>query len=232
MAIATPIYDQPVRATPEIPAPKRPPPVRSRSRTRKGPAGVSPTAAAIREAATLLFAERGYEMTTMKAIAEWVGVQPSAIYNHVSSKQVLLRDIAQLTIKTLIEDAHAAVASTDDVAEQLRLAVCAHIKLHTNQRAEAHVANREIPSLEEPARSQQIALRNEYVDIFDQLIVHGVNEGRFKALAPRITAYAILQMGIGVSVWFHPDGPMSTEDVCDLYGELALRMVGAVGADA
>lgn len=168
----------------------------------------------------------------MKAIADWVGVQPSAIYNHVSSKQVLLRDIAQHTIRTLIEDTRTAIASTDDVDEQLRRAVRAHVDLHTSQRAQAHVANREIPSLEEPARTQQITLRREYVAIFEQLIIRGLREGVFTALAPRITAHAILQMGIGVSVWFHPDDPMSAAEVGDLYGRLALRMVGAKTSDS
>ena len=212
-----------MRATPISSAPKRP---RRASPRAKRPS-VSPTATAIRDAATFLFADRGYEMTTMKAIADQVGVQPSAIYNHVSSKQVLLREIAQLTIRTLIDDARAAIASTDDASEQLFRAMRAHIDLHTSRRAQAHVANREIPSLEEPARTQQIALRQEYVAIFERVIERGVAEGTFDALAPRISAYAILQMGIGVAVWFHDDGPMSAQEIGDLYATLALRMVGA-----
>jgi AcrR family transcriptional regulator len=198
-------------------------------RTRRGEAarGVSPTATAIREAATYLFAEYGYEMTTMKAIADRVGVQPSAIYNHVGSKQILLRDIAQATIRSLIDGAHMAIESTPDEREQLRRAVRSHVLMHTNDRHRAHVANREIPSLEEPARTEQIVLRQQYVNLFERLIDRGVERGTFRATAPRITAYAILQMGIGVSIWFHDDGPLSADEICDLYGELSLRMVGA-----
>ena len=89
------------------------------------------------------------------------------------------------------------------------------------------MANREIPSLEEPARSEQIVLRQEYVNIYERMIVRGLRVGAFSGVrAPRITAYAILQMGIGVSTWFHEDGPLSAGEVADLYAEMALRMVG------
>jgi AcrR family transcriptional regulator len=193
---------------------------------KRGTSG-SPTAAAIREAAMYLFADRGYEITTMKAIADRVGVRPSAIYNHVDSKQTLLRDIAQFAIKTLINNTHIAIASTDDVSEQLVRAVAAHVDMHTKDPALALIANRDFPSLEEPALTEQVVLRQEYVSIFERVIVRGVAQQRFQALTPRITAYAILQMGIGVSIWFHEDGPLSAQQICDLYGRLALRMVGA-----
>jgi AcrR family transcriptional regulator len=199
---------------------------RRTTQVKRGASG-SPTAAAIREAAMYLFADRGYEITTMKAIADRVGVRPSAIYNHVDSKQTLLRDIAQFAIKTLINNTHIAIASTDDVGEQLVRAVAAHVEMHTKDPALALIANRDFPSLEEPALTEQVVLRQEYVSIFERVIVRGVAQQRFQALTPRITAYAILQMGIGVSVWFHEDGPLSAQQICDLYGRLALRMVGA-----
>jgi AcrR family transcriptional regulator len=202
------------------------PPLSPRQTRTPRTSGVSPTATAIREAATHLFAERGYEMTTMKAIAERVGVRPSAIYNHVESKQVLLRDIAHETIRTLIEGAHSAIGSTKDETEQLRRATHLHVLMHTHERHRSHVANREIPSLQEPARTEQIVLRQEYVNIFARLIERGVAAGVFNAVAPRVTAYAILQMGIGVSIWFHEDGALTPDEVGDLYAELALRMVG------
>jgi AcrR family transcriptional regulator len=53
-------------------------------------AGRNPTSLAIREAALRLFAERGYANTTMKGLADQVGIRPSGIYNHVESKQALL----------------------------------------------------------------------------------------------------------------------------------------------
>jgi AcrR family transcriptional regulator len=47
------------------------------------------TLAKIKEAALVLFAEKGYDNTTMKDIAKEVGIVASSIYAHYSSKREL-----------------------------------------------------------------------------------------------------------------------------------------------
>ena len=198
-----------------------------------GPGSVPPkvagtTAVAIRLAAIELFAERGYSNTTMQAIAQRVGIQPSGIYNHVDSKQTLLRDITQEAIEELIEIAHAGIASTDDIAQQIYRAAAGHAAYHATHRLEMFICNGEIPNIEEPARTRVVTHRQEYVRVFTRVIERGIAAGRFAPVSsPRLTTYAILQMGIGVSVWYHDDGDLSPTDIGDLYGRYALKLVGA-----
>ncbi|MGW0476959.1 helix-turn-helix domain-containing protein [Streptomyces coeruleorubidus] len=47
----------------------------------------------IRNAALVLFAERGYAATTMADIGEAVGMRGPSLYKHVGSKQELLTQI-------------------------------------------------------------------------------------------------------------------------------------------
>jgi AcrR family transcriptional regulator len=185
------------------------------------------TSAAIRQAALRLFAERGYANTTMKGLAEQVGIQPSGIYNHVDSKQVLLREIVLGAIRELIADARKATVSTDDVPTQLLRAVRVHAAFHATHPQEMFICNGEIPSLEEPTRARVVAYREEYIGIFDRLIACGVALGAFSTPSPKLAAYAILQMGMGVSVWYIDGGELSPADIGDLYGKFALRIVGA-----
>ncbi|HWR13024.1 MAG TPA: TetR family transcriptional regulator [Rectinemataceae bacterium] len=51
----------------------------------------------ILDAAILLFSERGYEGTSMKRIAQAVGLTESAIYRHFKGKEDLLSEIIALT---------------------------------------------------------------------------------------------------------------------------------------
>ena len=51
----------------------------------------------ILDAAILLFSERGYEGTSMKQIAQSVGLTESAIYRHFKGKEDLLAEIIALT---------------------------------------------------------------------------------------------------------------------------------------
>jgi AcrR family transcriptional regulator len=185
------------------------------------------TSAAIRQAATRLFAEHGYAQTTMKMLAEQVGIQPSGIYNHVESKQVLLREIVIGAIQGLISDVHDAIDSADDLPTQLRRAVHWHASFHATHPLEMYICNGEIASVEEPARTRLVAYRQEYIGLFERLIQRGVAAGLFSTPSPKLAAYAILQMGMGVSVWYHAGGELTPDAVGDLYGDYALRLVQA-----
>jgi AcrR family transcriptional regulator len=183
------------------------------------------TASAILLAATRLFAEHGYEATTMRTIADAVGIGASAIYNHYGSKQELLYEIVRGNLQRTIEGARAGIASSDDVAEQLRAAVRYHVMFHAENPLQMHIAERLTTRLEEPARSRQIGYRHEYVEIFTRLIERGRALGRFSTPDARIATFAILQMGLGVATWYTAAGKLSPSELGDLYGEFAVRMV-------
>jgi AcrR family transcriptional regulator len=184
------------------------------------------TAEAIRSAAVALFARRGYEATTVNEIGRSVGIRGSAIYNHVSSKQELLRDIMLSAMYELVGLVRAAVDSASDPPTQLRLGIGQHVAYHARCRLETRVGNREIPSLEEPAHTELIEVRRNHVDMFKGIIEAGIAEGIFVVEFPLIATHAILQSGMGVAAWYHPNGSMSDIEVGEIYGEFALRTVG------
>lgn len=180
----------------------------------------------VREAALTLFAERGYRATTMRAIGGALGLRGPSLYNHVGSKQELLRDIVLGTLENLLAGHGAAVAGTDDTAEKLRRAVVAHVRYAVSHKREVLVNNREVLSLDEANRVLLIARRNEYEGLFRGLVERGLREGRFAVGSARMASYSILDMSNGVAVWFREDGPMTGEEVSAHYGRMALQAVG------
>jgi hypothetical protein len=59
------------------------------------------------------------------------------------------------------------------------------------------------------------------------LVESRVREGVCHTENPKIAAFALIDLGIGVARWFRPDGEIPEEDMIAFYGGLALRMVGA-----
>ncbi|MFD6276366.1 TetR/AcrR family transcriptional regulator [Streptomyces sp. NPDC060209] len=182
---------------------------------------------AIRQAALRLFASQGYRSTTMTDIGAAVGIRGPSLYKHVASKHELLAEIMIDTMDQLIADNAAAVAGTDDVREQLRRSTEAHIRYHARHRLEAFVGNREIGSLEQADQDRVLSRRSDYERRFRELIERGVAEGAFCVRSARIASYSILDMGIGVSSWFHEGGEFSVDQLAYHYGDTALRIVGA-----
>src|SRR5258708_2827664 len=108
------------------------------------------TAEQIKAAAVDLFAVRGYRGTTMRHIAAALGIQAPGLYNHVDSKQEILAGIMVGVTTELLEEQRVALASTADVAEQVRRVIESHVRYHCRHQRATFVGNREIPSLDEP----------------------------------------------------------------------------------
>jgi hypothetical protein len=130
----------------------------------------------------------------------------------------------------LLSSHQAAVATTSDVVEQLRRAMETHVTFHANNPREVRVGNAEIQNLEEPDRSEVQKLRHEYSVAWTELVERGVAEGRFDSPSPHLSSLAMLEIGIGVSRWYSPDGPLTVAQIAYYYGDMALRMVDATAA--
>jgi AcrR family transcriptional regulator len=187
----------------------------------------SARSADIRSAALELFARLGYEATTMADIGAAVGMRAPSLYKHVASKQDLLAQIMDATMDELFAAHTSALRTTDDPSERLRRAAEAHVRFHARHRLEAFVGNREIRSLEEPHRRRLLDRRADYAAAFQELITAGVSAGSFHVGSARLASYAILDLGMGVAVWFREGGEDSEDAVVWQLGEFALRIVGA-----
>lgn len=179
------------------------------------------------QAALTLFAERGYLGTSMRDIASQLGMRAPSLYNHLESKQELLQTIMVRTMEDLLADHRAAVATTNDIAEKLRRAMEAHVRYQARHPREVRIGNAEIWNLDQAVQEKVRNFRREYARSWQDVIDHGVEEGRFQTPSPQLASYAMLEMGIGVALWYQEGGRLSESQLAYYYGDMALRLVSA-----
>ena len=179
----------------------------------------------IREAALTLFAEKGYFGTSMTDIADQLGVKAASLYNHIGSKQELLQQITSETMEALISEHRKAVGSSASPLEQARRAMQTHVRWHARHPRETKIGNSEINALEEHARAGIIEARKSYSDDWESMIQAGVDSGEFTVPSVRLAAFALLEMGIGVALWFRDEGELSETEVSYIYGDLAVSLL-------
>jgi AcrR family transcriptional regulator len=184
------------------------------------------TRGTVLDAACELFAERGYRGTSMKDIAERLGVRAPSLYNHVVSKQQILLEIMDKAMDRALAAQEEALAGVSDVAEQLRRATESLVLDFLRFPAEVTVCNTEARSLESANRLAIVAKRDQYAARVRQIIERGCRDGRFSTPTPEIVAFAVLEMGNSAKSWFRPSGRYPDTYVARAYGEFALRMVG------
>lgn len=176
------------------------------------------TDTAILRAAATLIAQRGYHGASMRDLGKAVGLQMASLYHHFGSKQELLVAIMREAMADLTTCVSEAVdAAGDEPREQLSAAIRAHVRFHTEHRPEVIVADAELRSLEEPGRTEIIALRDRH-----QALFRGPVERLGVAQAGIITS-GIITMCTDVAMWFRNDGPLGADAVADTYVAFVLR---------
>jgi AcrR family transcriptional regulator len=190
----------------------------------------SATADDIRRAALRLFAQGGYEATTMREIAAEVGIRAASLYNHFGSKEDILWDLTSTALDELQAESEASMSLLPHNAkpiEQLRSFVRAHIAYHAVNSEQATLVNMQMGGLTKSHHRKSVTLRDRYEARLRQIMQDGVATGEFDVPDERVTSFAILQMGIAVAGWYRPEGNLSVPQLCDVYETLASRMVTA-----
>ena len=107
----------------------------------------------IRSCAARLFRKKGYRATSMRDIAEAVGIKAASIDNHIASKQALLEDLllkmAHLFSKGMEAISKSAALSSEQKLERL---IGLPIRLTVEHTAAIALISGEWVHLESPAR--------------------------------------------------------------------------------
>lgn len=188
------------------------------------------THALIRDVALRLFSTHGYEGTSMRQIASEVGVNAASLYNHYPSKQSILAAICDQTMRELLEGQDGALPNAPTTPEEVTSQLMAFVRMHTiyhihNSRA-CRIINRQLGSLAEPERSSAFDMRDRYEHRLREVIEKGVETGAFSVPDPRLASYAILAMGMHVSVWYSETGRLTPTEIVRGHERLALQTLG------
>lgn len=173
------------------------------------------------------FATKGFHGTTTRDIASAAGMSPAALYVHHRSKEELLYAISKAGHERTLEVVKDAVASSKDPREQLLAAVRGFVVDHARDHTIARIVNYELAALDPDHLRTIITIRRAIEQQMRDVVNTGVASGAFVTANPRMTAVAVLSLGIDVARWYRDDGTWTPEEIAEHYAELALRILGA-----
>jgi AcrR family transcriptional regulator len=176
-------------------------------------------------AAARLFAERGYQGTSLADLADAVGVQKPSLYHHIASKEDLLWEVARSGAEAF-HDALDTLPAGAPAAERIRLALRAHLAVVADQLDVATVFVREWRYLDGARREQFVAERRRYEERIGELFRDGVEGSELRTDLDVPTAVLLfLSAANWAYTWLRPG--TDTEELADrLYALLLDGMRG------
>jgi AcrR family transcriptional regulator len=146
----------------------------------------------ILKAASRLFHKRGYAATTMRLLAAEMNIEAASLYNHIASKQDILRELLFEMAAIFTSEMKRVEASGLSPLQKLEKLILLHIYLAYSQPDALALIVGEWVHLEEPALQQFIKLRNEYELGFKAVLNEGIVLGQFKQTEPETALFTLL----------------------------------------
>jgi AcrR family transcriptional regulator len=157
--------------------------------------------------AVALFAEQGFDATTVQQVVDRAEVTKGALYHYFDAKDDLLYAIYHVLIGTQTAALEEIAARGLPAGETVRAILVNVVRTTAERLPEAKVFFREAHKLDAERHAAFRADRRRYHEGFRRVIERGQAGGEFSATVPPDT---VVQIAMGVvnqlPVWYRPDG--------------------------
>jgi AcrR family transcriptional regulator len=175
-----------------------------------------------------LFAQQGFEGTSVQEIVAAAGVTKGAMYHYFSSKDDLLYEIYHRLLGVQTERLDAIADGPGTAEQRVRAAAADVVESTLTSIDEAIVSIRSIHMLPQPQRGQVRAERRRYHERFRAMVEEGQRAGAFRGDVP---ADVVVHFFFGsvnqLGTWYHRDGDLSLEQIAEHYAEMFMTALRA-----
>ncbi|MFF3948760.1 TetR/AcrR family transcriptional regulator [Streptomyces sp. NPDC001902] len=177
--------------------------------------------------ATRLFAERGYDRTSVQEIVEAAGVTKGALYHYFGSKDDLLHEIYGRVLRLQMQRLEAiAGKETAPVAGRLVEAAADVVVTSIGNLDDTKIFFRSMHQLSPEKQKAVRADRRRYHEKFRALVEEGQREGVFRQeVRPDLVVDFFFGAVHHLGTWYREDGPLSADQVAADFADMLLHSV-------
>ncbi|QNM95833.1 TetR/AcrR family transcriptional regulator [Chitinimonas koreensis] len=174
-------------------------------------------------AASRLFKEQGYERTTVRDLAQAVGMQSGSLFYHFRTKEEMLVAVMAAGIGDLTDRLEDALAAAKTPLDRLRTVFRVHLDtLLGDDKGALSVLLYEWPSLSDKARTELIKLRDAYERDWQQVLDEAAAAGLVHQ-DTRLLRKLLLGGLHWTIMWYRRDGSQSPSELADRMLDLVLK---------
>jgi AcrR family transcriptional regulator len=153
------------------------------------------------ETAARLFRERGFSATSMRDLAEQVGVEAASLYNHISSKAEILQEICYKVANKFMSHIDKVDASEAPAIKKIEEVLRFLIQQMLHNYEEVYVSDREWKHLTDPYLSNIQTQRRMYRQRIASIIEEGIRKNEIKNIDAPTAVLIMLHAVSGIESW-------------------------------
>ena len=155
----------------------------------------------IAKKAARLFKEKGYSATSMRDLADAIGVEAPSLYNHISGKKEILQEICFNVANLFTDHMDAVEKSEGEALEKIEKIIRFHIKMMFDEYESVYLSDHEWKHLPEPYLSNFKNQRRNYRLRLAGIIKSGMDANKIANLEPYTAVLTILSAVGGIESW-------------------------------
>lgn len=171
----------------------------------------SPRKEVILEKAAHLFRKQGFNATSMRDLAENVGVEAASLYNHIRSKAELLQEICFKIANKFTSYMDEVSASDMSAIGKIEAILRFHIRQMIDNYEEVYVSDREWKHLTDPYLSNFRNQRRTHRQRIASIIGEGIQKGEIKNIDAPTAVLIMLHAVSGIESWHRSRQKISGE---------------------
>ena len=172
--------------------------------------------------AARLFKEKGYSAVTMRDLAADMGIKAASLYNHISSKQAILKDIIISLAEEFTAGMETIMTSDENAIEKLKKIIALHVGITSKNTFGMASLNNDWMHLEEQLE-YYLELRHKYEENFKKIIKKGILEGSILNENPEIMAFSMLSTLRSLYLWIPKKEDLNPQDLSQSLSKLLIN---------
>lgn len=169
----------------------------------------------ILQRAATMFRERGFAASSMRDLAETVGIEAASLYNHIRSKNEILEsicfDVANVFNEKIQEIESGRQSNINKIESLLRF----HVEQMVDNYEKVIVSDREWRHLDEPYRANFQNQRRNYRKRFAAIIEDGIVKGEIRRIDAPTAVLIMLHAVNGIESWHRSKVKMSADELAN-----------------
>jgi AcrR family transcriptional regulator len=173
--------------------------------------------------ASRLFADNGYERTSLQDVSRSVGLSKAAVYHYFPTKQDIYEAIVADLLEGLYDHVRSSIEAENDHAAKLKRFMVAHAQFFEQHHSEFITLLHGVSGIGTKHTDRQRGMRDRYEALLRKLLSDGNAAGAFNGVDAAVTALAILSMLNWMSRWFDPKGSRRATQFAADYFDICYR---------